>query len=300
MDETEKIWMDGKFVKWRDAKVHVLTHTLHYGMGVFEGIRFYETPAGPAVFRLDAHIDRLYRGAETCFMKVPFSKEEFTRACLETIRVNKLREGYIRPIIFYGYGTMGVSPSGCPVSCAIAVWPWGKYLGEGEVKVKVSSFSRIHPKCTHADCKICGHYVNSIFASAEAKRAGFTEALLLDCEGNIAEGPGENLFIVRKGIIRTPPLGKILPGITRDSVIALAKDLGYKVQEEDLRLSDLKGADEAFFTGTAAEVTPIAQVDDHRMKKPFGEVTRRLQEEFFAIARGKNGKYSGWLTYVRA
>ena len=299
MEETEKIWMDGKFVDWKDAKVHVLTHTLHYGMGVFEGIRFYKTDSGTAVFRLNEHLDRLFRGAETAFMKVPYSKEEFKKAALETVRVNGLEEGYIRPIIFYGYGKMGVHPAGAPVNCAIAVWPWGKYLGEGEVRVKVSSFIRIHPKSTHCDCKICGHYVNGIFASFEAKNAGYTEALLLDCNGNVAEGVGENIFIVKNGVIKTPPLGNILPGITRDSVIKLAKDLGYEVEEVNLKVRDLKEADEAFFTGTAAEITPIAQVDETRIKNAFGKVTKTLQEEFFRLVRGKNRKYASWMTFVK-
>ena len=215
MDEVDKIWMDGKLVPWKDAKVHVLTHTLHYGLGVFEGIRFYETPKGPAVFRLKEHVDRLFDGAEKSFMKVPFSKEEISKAILETIKVNGTKAGYIRPIFFYGYGKMGLDPHGAPVNCSIAIWPWGSYLGDEAVKVKTSSFMRIHPKTTHAECKICGHYVNSIFASCEAKAEGYQEALLLDYEGNIAEGPGENFFIVKDGKILTPKLGNILQGITR-------------------------------------------------------------------------------------
>jgi len=299
MDEVDKIWMDGKLVDWKDAKIHVLCHTLHYGLGVFEGIRFYETPKGPAVFRLKAHIDRLFDGAKKAFMKVPYTKEEISKAILETIKVNKIKTGYIRPIFFYGYGKMGLDPHGAPVNCSIAVWPWGSYLGEGAVKVKTSSFTRIHPKSTHAECKICGHYVNSIFASCEAKAAGFKEALLLDYQGNIAEGPGENFFIVKDGKILTPKLGNILQGITRKSIIQLAKDEGIEVEETTLTPEDMKNADEAFFTGTAAEVAPIAQLDDKRIGDgKAGPITSKLKEKFLDIVHGKNPKYEDWLSYV--
>jgi branched-chain amino acid aminotransferase len=298
MEETEKIWMDGRLVDWKDAKVHVLTHTLHYGMGVFEGIRFYNTVKGTAVFRMDEHINRLYRGAEECFMEVPYSKEGFGKAIIDTIKANSMKEGYVRPIIFYGYGKMGVSPKGAPVNCAIAVWPWGKYLGEDAVKIKTSSYMRMHPKSTHADLKICGNYVNSILACVECRSAGYDEAILLDCDGNVAEGPGENIFIVKDGKLHTPPLGNILPGITRMSVMELAKDLGYEVIERPLRLEEVMESDEAFFTGTAAEIIPIAEVNDRKLKNVGTGITKRLHEGFSAIVQGRNEKYLKWLAFV--
>ncbi|MBW2980193.1 branched-chain amino acid transaminase [Candidatus Woesearchaeota archaeon] len=299
MDEVDKIWMDGKLVNWKDAKVHVLTHTLHYGLGVFEGIRFYETDKGPAVFRLKAHVDRLFDGAKKSFMKVPYSKEEINKAILETIKVNGIKAGYIRPIFFYGYGKMGLDPHGAPVNCSIAVWPWGSYLGEDAVKVKTSNFMRIHPKTTHAASKICGHYVNSIFASCEAKAEGYQEALLLDYQGNIAEGPGENFFIIKDGKLLTPKLGNILEGITRKSIIQLAKDEGIEVEETTLTPEDMKNADEAFFTGTAAEVSPIASLDDKQIgDSKAGPITSKIKEKFLDIVHGKNPKYEDWLSYV--
>lgn len=266
---------------------------------MFEGIRCYETDRGPAVFRLKDHIDRLYYSADTLKMKIPFSKEEFIEAVKETVRKNNLKAGYIRPICFFGYGKMGLNPAGAPVNCAIAVWPWGKYLGEDAVKVKTSDYVRIHPKSTHADAKICGHYVNSIFASVEVKEKGYDEALLLDYKGNIAEGPGENIFIVKDGKLLTPPLGTILKGITRASIIQLAKDQGIKVEEKTLTLEEVYNADETLFTGTAAEVTAIRSVDD----KPIGNeapgpVTSKLRDLFMDIVHGKNKKYKNWLAYV--
>lgn len=299
MDETKYIWMDGKLVDWKDAKVHVLSHTLHYGLGVFEGIRFYETDKGPAVFRLKDHIKRLFDGAKCTFMKVPYTEEEINEAVLETVRKNEIKAGYIRPIFFYGYGKMGLDPHGVPVNVSIAVWPWGAYLGEEAVKVKTSSFIRMHPKSTHTECKICGHYVNSIFASLEAKEKGYQEALLLDYEGYCAEGPGENLFIVKDGKLLTPELGNILPGITRRSIIEIAKNEGIEVEETKLKLEDVYNADEAFFTGTAAEVTAIKSVDDKKIgKQSPGPVTEKLKGLFLDIVKGKNEKYKDWLSYV--
>ncbi len=299
MDKTKYIWMDGKLVDWDKAKVHVLTHTLHYGLGVFEGIRFYETDKGPAVFRLKDHIKRLFHGAKMAFMEVPYTEDEINNAVLETIRKNKIKAGYIRPILFYGYGKMGLDPHGASINAAIAVWPWGAYLGEGAVKVKTSSFIRIHPKSTHAECKFCGHYVNSIFASLEAKEKGYNEALLLDYEGYCAEGPGENLFIVKNGKLLTPALGNILTGITRKSIIEIANNEGIDVKETKLKLSEVYNADEAFFTGTAAEITAIESVDDRKIgKESPGPVTKKFQNLFHAITRGKNGKYKDWLAYV--
>ena len=299
MEATKYIWMDGKLVDWDDAKVHVLTHTLHYGMGVFEGIRFYETDNGPAVFKLQEHTKRLFNGAKRIFMDVPYTEEEFNKAIIETISKNEVKSGYIRPLLFYGYGKMGLDPHGAPIRASIAVWPWGTYLGEDAVKVKTSNFIRIHPKTTHAECKITGHYVNSIFASCEAKEKGYEEALLLDFSGNIAEGPGENLFIVKDNKVLTPKLGNILQGITRRSIMELAKDEGFEVLEKELKLDDIYDADEAFFTGTAAEVTVIESVDDKKIgTESPGPITKRIKKLFLDIVHGKVEKYSSWLTLV--
>jgi branched-chain amino acid aminotransferase len=298
MDETKYVWMDGNFVDWKDAKIHVLTHTLHYGMGVFEGIRFYETEKGPAVFRLKEHIERLLDGAKKCFMNVPYTQEQLERAVVETIKKNGIKAGYIRPILYYGYGKMGLDPHGAPVNASIAVWPWGRYLGEEAVKVKTSEYIRIHPKSTKAECKITGHYANSIFASCEVKAKGYQEALLLDFKGNVAEGPGENVFIVKDGKLVTPKLGNILQGITRRSIIQIAKDNKIKAKEKKIRLDDIYNADEAFFTGTAAEVSPICSLDDHDIGKMCpGPITHKLREAFMDIVTGKNKKYEQWLTY---
>ncbi len=299
MEPTEFIWMDGKLVPWEDAKIHVISHTLHYGAGVFEGIRCYETDKGPAIFRLKEHIDRLYYSASKIKMQVPFSKEEFTKAIIETTKANKMKSGYIRPLIFYGYGKMGVNPEGAPVNCTIAVWPWGKYLGEGSIKVKTSKYTRIHPKSTHTDAKICGHYANSILASIEVKDAGYDEALLLNAEGFVEEGPGENFYIVKDKKIITPPLGNILPGITRNAIIQIVKDEGIELKERNLRLEEVYAADEAFFSGTAAEVTSIASIDDKKIgAEAPGPITAKLRELFMDIVHGKNEKYKNWLTYV--
>ncbi len=299
MDETKYIWMDGKLVLWQDAKIHVLTHTLHYGMGVFEGIRFYNTDKGPAIFRLKEHVKRLMDGTKVAFMKVPFTEHEITDAIIQTVRENGISEGYIRPIIYYGYGKMGLDPHGAPVNAAIAVWPWGAYLGEEAVRVKTSRFIRLHPQSTYSETKICGHYVNSIFASCEAKELGYHEALLLDYLGNIAEGPGENLFIFKDGKLSTPKLGNILQGITRRSIIEMAKNERIEVRETDLILEDVYSADEAFFTGTAAEVTAIASLDDRKIGKIVpGPVTSKLKDLFTDIIHGKNEKYMGWLTFI--
>ncbi|MFH1396883.1 MAG: branched-chain amino acid transaminase [archaeon] len=299
MEETKFIWMDGKLVPWKEAKVHVLTHTLHYGLGIFEGVRFYKTDKGPAVFRLKDHTTRLFNGAKTAFMDVPYTEVEINDAILKTIKENKIDAGYIRPIFFYGYGKMGLDPAGADLNCVIAVWPWGSYLGEEAVKVKTSSYIRIHPKSTHADTKICGHYVNSIFASLEAKKEGYQEALLLDYENHVSEGPGENLFILKNGKLITPSLGNVLPGITRKSIIQIAKDEGIEIEEKILKLEDVYNADEAFYTGTAAEVTSIASLDDKKIgKKAPGPITTKIKTIFLDAVKGKNKKYEDWLSYV--
>ena len=298
MKETKFIWMDGKKVPWADAKIHVLTHSLHYGSAVFEGIRFYETDNGPAIFRLKEHTSRFFFSAETINMRIPFSEDEISASIIETVKVNEINAGYIRPLAFFGYGKMGLRTKGAPVNLSIAVWPWDKYLGTNPIKVKTSPYMRIHPKSTSTDAKIAGNYVNSTFAGVDAVSQGYEEALLLDFEGNVAEGPGENIFIVKNDILYTPPKGKILAGITRDSLMTMAKDFGYSVEEKQLRVEDIYDADEAFFTGTAAEVTPIASLDDHPMKYPFGPITKKLSETYLDTVKGMNDKYKSWLTIV--
>ena len=299
MKETNYIWMDGKIIPWADAKIHVLTHSLHYGSAVFEGLRFYETEEGPAIFRLKEHTTRLFYSADTIKLRIPFSEDEINSAIIETVKVNEIKTGYIRPLAFFGYGKMGLRPTGSPVNLSIAVWPWDSYLGANPINVKISPYIRIHPQSTSMDAKITGNYVNSTFAGVDAISNGYEEALLLDFEGNVAEGPGENIFIVKNDIIYTPPKGKILPGITRDSIMTIAEDFGYSVQEKVLKPEDVYDADEAFFTGTAAEVTAIASLDDHPMKFQTGPITKKLSDTFLSIVKGLNEKYKNWLTIVR-
>ncbi len=301
MEELKKIWVDGKFVDWKDANVHILTHTLHYGGGVFEGIRAYKTKTGPAVFRLSEHIDRLFYSASVLEMEIPFSKQEIEKAVLETIRINEVEECYIRPIIFFGYEKMGLNPNGSPTQVAIAVWPWGAYLGDKEtIKVKISKYIRIHPKSTVADAKICGHYVNSILASLEIQKAGFDEALLLDYKGYVAEGPGENIFIIKNKVIYTPFSGRVLAGITRDSVIKIANDLDIKVEEKNITVDELKSADEAFFSGTAVEICSIGQIDEVLINNgKTGEITKKIKESYNKAICGEKEKYLDWLTFVK-
>ncbi len=291
--------MDGNFIPWNEAKIHVLTHTLHYGMGVFEGIRFYETKDGPAIFRLKEHVERLYSGAKDALLDLTFCKEEVTEAIVETVRRNKIQSGYIRPLVYFGYGKMGLNPRGCPTRMAIAVWPWGSYLGEDAVKVKTSRFKRIHPESTHVEAKICGHYINSILASCDARDNGYNEALLMDHYGCIGEGPGENIFLVKDNVIYTPGPGSILRGITRRSVMTISRDEGYKLEEMKLTLDDVHTADEAFFTGTAAEISPILSVDDRKIgDRVPGEVTSHIQKIYMDTVHGRNESYKHWLTFV--
>ena len=303
ISKTEKIWMDGKFVDWDNAVVHALTHTLHYGLGVFEGIRCYETKRGPAIFRLNEHIERLFNSAHIFMMEIPYSKEEIKDAIIKTVKINKIKECYIRPLVYIGYGAMGLYAVGNPVNVSIAAWPWGAYLGDkglkNGIRVKVSSFIKYHVNSSMTRGKVCGYYINSQLAKREAIACGYDEALLLDTEGYISEGSGENIFIVRKGILKTTPLTSILEGITRDSIIRLANDEGIKVTEEKFTRDELYISDEAFFTGTAAEVTPIREVDGRSIGngKP-GKITKRLQSLFFDIVKGRNKKYKTWLTYI--
>jgi branched-chain amino acid aminotransferase len=299
MEKTKYIWFNGKFVRWQQAKIHILTHALHYGSGVFEGIRCYKTKNGPAVFRLKEHIQRLFNSAKFLEMKIPFSKREIQKAIVELIKLNKIEECYIRPIVFYGYGKMGLNPKGANIDCAVILWPWGKYLKD-KVKVKISQFIRLHPKSVISSAKVCGYYVNSIFATFDAERDKFDESILLDYRGFVAEGPGENIFIVKNKKLLTPKLGSILPGITRDSIIKIAQDLKIKVIEKDISVKELKNCDEAFFTGTAAEITPIYQIDEKIINKgEVGEITKILQEKFYQIVHGEDEKYKNWLTYVK-
>ena len=299
MEEVKKIWLNGKLVDWNKANVHLLTHTLHYGGGVFEGIRAYKSENGSAVFRLQEHVDRLFYSASTMDMKIHFSKKEIKKAILDTIRINGIKECYIRPLIFFGYGKMGLNPTGAPVNIAIAIWPWGAYLNKEIVSVKISKYIRPHPKSTVTDAKICGSYANSILASLEIKKAGFDEALLLDYQGHVAEGPGENIFIVKDGKLFTPKLGAILGGITRDSIMQIAKDLKIEVEEKNITVEELKLADEAFFTGTAAEICAIGKIDDTTINhEKIGATTKKIREAYDKVIHGKSKKYSKWLSPI--
>jgi len=300
--KTDKIWMDGELVDWDEAKIHVLTPTLHYGWGVFEGIRAYDTEAGTAVFRLTDHIKRLFRSAEIYMMDVPFSVEDLVAATKETVRVNRVASCYIRPLIYLGYGEMGLNPLTSKCRVSIAVWTWGAYLGEdgvrNGVKAKVSSFRRNDPNMIPPAAKATGQYLNSSLAKVEAVKAGYDEAILLSPLGFVADGSGENIFIVRNGsLITPPPADGPLGGITRASVMRIAEDEGIPVKEDRLVRSDLYTADEAFFTGTAAELVPIRSVDDRDLGDP-GPITRKLQETFFATVHGKVERYRDWLEPV--
>ncbi len=302
IEKTEKIWMDGKLVDWDDATVHVLTHTLHYGSGVFEGIRAYPTSRGPAVFRLTDHMRRLHDSASLMMMEIPYSVEELVEATKETVRANKVDGCYIRPIAYLGYGEMGLNPLPCQVNVSIAVWPWGTYLGDEGVKrgvrMKISTWRRMDPNINPVAAKGTGIYVNSSLAKVEAIKGGYDEAVLLNTNGEVSEATGENLFVVTDGVLRTPPLSSgALEGITRASVMTIARDLGYEVREDVLLRTDLYLADEAFLTGTAAEVVPIREVDDRAIGDP-GEMTRKIQETYFATVHGEVEKYADWLEHA--
>jgi len=300
--EVEKIWMDGELVDWDKAQVHLLTHTLHYGSGVFEGIRAYETPKGAAVFRLTDHINRLFRSASIYRMEIPVTREELVEATKVVIRANGLKSCYIRPIAIRGYGEMGLDPMKAPVNVAVAVWPWGTYLGEEGlehgVRAKVSSFRRNEANIIPTAAKATGQYLNSILAKIEVTEAGYDEAVLLNIHGHVADGAGENIFVVKNGSLYTPPTSSgALEGITRDSVMRIAEDFEIPCRERDLVRTDLYLADEAFFTGTAAEIAPIREIDDRFIGEP-GPITRKLQEKFFEVVSGKEKDYEYWLEYV--
>ena len=300
---TSKIWMDGEYVDWERALVHVLTPSLHYGWGVFEGIRCYDGQDGPAVFRLTDHLRRLFRSAKIYHMEPPVSLEGSVKVVKDLVAVNGLRECYIRPIVYLGYGEIGLNPLGSPVRMAVACWPWGAYLGEESfstgVRVKVSSWRRLDPNIIPPAAKATGQYLNSSLAKAEAVKAGYDEGVLLNAQGQVTDGSGENLFVVRDGVLHTPPLAAgCLGGITRASIMRIAADEGVEVRESELVRTDLYLADEAFFTGTAAEVVPIREVDDRVLGEP-GPVTRRLQEVFVAATRGRDPRYADWLEPVQ-
>ena len=302
MRETEKIWMNGELVDWADARVHVAAHGLHYGSGVFEGIRCYETDNGPAVFRLTDHLVRLHNSARLLHMELAYPVEELRRASHELVAANGLAECYLRPLAFYGYGELGVHPGTNPVDVCIISWPWGTYLGEDAlesgVRAKVSSWKRVGPNTIPHVAKATGIYLNSMLAVIEATRAGYDEAILLTDEGTIADGSGENIFVIKDEILSTPDLSaSILPGITRQTVIEIAQTLGYAVQEREIIRSELYLADEVFMCGTAAEVTPVRSVDDHEIGAP-GPVTKAIQAAYFDAVRGRDPRWTRWVEYA--
>jgi branched-chain amino acid aminotransferase len=305
VEKSDYIWFDGQLVEWDAAQVHVLTHTLHYGLGVFEGIRCYEGRSGqPAIFRLQEHVDRLFGSAHILGLTIPFSQEQISNACVETVRVNKFRSCYIRPIVFLGAGEMGLAAVHNPIRVAIIVWSWGAYLGEEGlrqgVRLKTSSFQRMHVNTHMTKAKAVGNYVNSILAAVEARRGGYDEAMMLDVDGYVAECSGENIFIVRGGRVKTTPQTSILAGITRESVLTILRDHGVEVVEERFSRDEAYLADEVFMTGTAAEVTPVREIDDRQIGpgRP-GPICQELQQRFAAITRGEDVNHAGWLTPVK-
>lgn len=297
------IWFDGKLVPWREAQIHVLTHSLHYGLSVFEGERAYKTDKGPAIFRLKEHTDRLFNSAHIYRMNMPYTREQIMEACCEVVRANNLDSCYIRPIAFYGSEKMGVSPRGAATHVAIAAWPWGAYLGEEGlqkgIRVKTSSYARHHVNVTMARAKFAATYANSILANTEAIQDGYDEALLLDVDGFVAEGAGENVFVIKDGCIYEPEIASALVGITRSTIISLAREMGLEVKSKRLTRDDIYIADECFFTGTAAEVTPVRELDNRTIGSGSrGPITEELQKRYFDVVYGRNDKYEHWLTRV--
>ena len=302
-DRDGLIWFDGKMVDWRSANIHVLTHTLHYGMGVFEGVRAYKTDAGTAIFRLAEHTRRLFNSAKIFRMAIPFSFDEMAQAQKDVVRENKLESCYLRPIAWIGSEKLGLSPTGNKIHVAVAAWPWGAYLGEEGlakgIRVRTSSFTRHHVNVSLVRAKACGYYINSILAHQEVAADGYDEALLLDTEGYVSEGAGENVFVVRNGTIYTPDLASCLDGITRNSVLTMARDMGISVVEKRITRDEMYCCDEAFFTGTAAEITPIRELDGRTLGEgKRGPITEKLQSLFFDVVAGKNDHYRGWLSLV--
>jgi len=314
MPDAKIIWFDGRFIKHADARIHVLSHALHYGSSVFEGIRAYETPDGPAVFRLRDHVTRFFFSADALGIKIPYTKREIEHAILKTVALNKLKECYIRPIAFYGEGQMALMPHGAKIHVAIAAWPWGAYLGEhAMLTAGTSRYVRFHPRSVVPGAKIGGYYATSVLATIDARKRGFNESILLDHEGNVAEGPGENIFIVRRGRLITPDSPSILPGITRDSILVIARDLHIPVAVRKISRRALMAADEAFFTGTAAEVAAIGKIDGRRVGGSSrrndlgksggavvpGPIATKIREHYFAATHGQLSKYKKWLSYIK-
>lgn len=302
-DENMKVWMDGEFVALKDAKINVLAHVVHYGSSVFEGIRCYETENGPAVFRLEEHMQRLIDSAKIYKMDIPYTRDELVQAVIDTIKANNLKSCYIRPITYRGFSELGVNPLGCPIETTIAVWEWGSYIGEEEMEnganIGVSTWRKPAPNTFPAMAKAGANYMNSQLANLEAGKHGYDEAILLDYQGNVAEGSGENIFIVEGDKIVTPSLDSVLRGITRDTIITIAKDLGYEVKEEIIARERLYLADEVFFTGTAAEVTPIRAIDNRQIGiGKRGPITKEIQDAYFELVNGKSENDHGWLTYI--
>ena len=303
IQKVDKIWMDGKLVDWDDARIHILTHSLHYGSGAFEGIRAYATSNGPGIFRLTDHIDRLFRTCKIFMIDIPYTRDEIIEACKETVRASGLDECYLRPLVYLGYGEMGLNPLPCPVNVSVAVWPWGKYLGEDGaakgVRLGISSWRRHDPNSMPPAAKGTGMYVNSSLAKIEALKSGYDEAILLNPQGYVSECTGENLFVVRDGAVLTPPFSAgALEGITRHTIMTIAADLGYEVRETDLLRSDLYVADESFLTGTAAEVVPVRSIDDREMTHCPGPIALKIQETYNAVVRGEVGQYKNWVELV--
>ena len=294
-----KIWFNGKLVDWEECKIHITAYSLHYGTAAFEGIRFYETAKGIALFRIKEHIDRLVNSAEILGMSIQYSKNDLINAAKLTVKSSGMKSGYLRPIVFYGESELYVHANDSPINTAMIVLPWKRYLKNNAVKVMASSYMRLHPKSVPMEAKISGYYANSLFAILEVRKSGYDEALLADYKGNVAEGPAENFFIVKNNVLMTPPLGNILPGVTRDSIIALANGNKIRFQEKKFKLEDAKKADEAFFTGTGAEITPIKQIDKAKIGDgKTGIVTQKLVKLFQDVVSGKNKKYEKWLEYA--
>lgn len=299
MQKTDVIWQNGEYVDWDDAQTHVLSHTLHYGGGAFEGIRAYQTDKGPAIFRLAEHIERFFYSMNVLGLKLPYTPQQIIDVCKDIVKRNRLEHGYIRPLAYFGYGGMAVNPKGAAIDIIIACWPWGAYLPHDMVDIKTSQYIRIHPQSTVADAKLCGHYLNSMLATLEVEGTKYHEALFLDLDGNIAEGSGENFFIVKGNDIYTPELGTVLAGITRGTLMELAQQHGYTVHETKITLEDAYAADEAFFTGTAAEVTPIKSIDDKVLGNgELGPVTEKLRSAYEDIVCGRDPNYEHYLTRV--
>ena len=304
MNKTDKIWMDGQLVPWDKATVHVMSHSLHYGSAIFEGARCYSTDIGSRIFRLDEHVKRFFNSAKIYGMQIPYAPDEVSDAIKTTIKENHVNECYIRPIAFYGWDEVGINPTGNKVHVAIAVWPWAAYMGEEGLKngvaVQVSTWARIDTRSMPTRAKIAGNYANSILAKMEAQRLGFSEAILLNVEGMVTEGSGENIFMINSGEITTPPLSAgALPGITRDSIIQIGRKLGYPVVEQNFSRSDLLLADEVFFSGTAAEVTPVREIDGRKIGNGVrGPITEKIQAKFFDVVRGRDPNFSKWLEPV--